>query len=935
MRHPRTLENQGFSLIQMAMLVAVASIILVSILPGAEKATEAGKQATTRQRMEAIEKATQAFMAQNLRRPCPASGTYATTNQYFGIEAANPGFCTGGTPAADFNDAQTVVGTYVTTAKTLTALTGLTGINLGSYITGPNMPTNGFVASIDTATQVTMDKYPTAANTRNVTFTTFAAGTVPVKTLGLPDEYALDGYGRRIMYVVDKRATRPYSTYTASPPTVSTPPVPTLSSAPNSCNALQSQGLKGAIRIFEDNNSPSDGVIETDVLDYTMWALISYGKAGHGAFPANGSTVANRINAGGSDADSVIPDANQINAFVDPTTDFTTQFLGNLILEPQDSSQYKTIVWYADDTKNTCCVGKMCSLGFDIRPASVGTGDDTLGTNVTTGDINGDGLTDLVFGVNQYGTTLPGGTGNRVYVIFGRKTGWPIPYSSTANVITDINTIATDGAYGFFVQTSQVYAVTNFGKHLATGDINRDGYDDIIIGGDRITFLFGEPNVSTNRSTVATFAGLNNSPAAGASNNYGMVIIYDTGGGAGQAVMTADLQTNGYKSAVFSGGLNSNYVWVIYDQLNAGAGGLTPIESKGTAVVLPRRWTLTDAVNAYNQLTATYGFRFTSSNTTNFPFTGSSFNYASGDVDGDGNDELIIGAHSADNTGSSNQGKVYVLFPPFTVTAAGPPAALDITAGGAAWSLTPTNMGVYFTESTGNSNFGRSVASADMNNDGYKDIIVSEDDHIYMYYGMSPADWSTAYTAGTPDGNIADAADVTINTSVASGRPGWITNTFPYVIKTGDVNNDGKMDLLLGTYDSATPSDCTTKSNAGSVYVLFQPPKGWETGPTNLFQAATAGCNSSEMNLGAFDSGVIDCDVITGKPELCGFRIDGSATDSNVYIPAVGDLNADGKNDIFVTGPKFNSNDGIGYCIWGRRNTTWDNVIDLNAITSQ
>ncbi|MEQ1704834.1 MAG: hypothetical protein ABL867_02530, partial [Rickettsiales bacterium] len=71
----KNLTKQGFSLIQVSMIVAVAGILLASVIPGGDLGSTIEKDQITRDRMEKIEEATQNFMAANLRRPCPADGT--------------------------------------------------------------------------------------------------------------------------------------------------------------------------------------------------------------------------------------------------------------------------------------------------------------------------------------------------------------------------------------------------------------------------------------------------------------------------------------------------------------------------------------------------------------------------------------------------------------------------------------------------------------------------------------------------------------------------------------------------------------------------------------------------------------------------------------------------------------------------------------------
>src|SRR6185312_11049208 len=92
-----------------------------------------------------VEQALTGFMASNGRLPCPADGSYAVNTANFGVEAANPGSCTGGAPAAPL---------------------------------GPDAGT-GYVVG----------------------------GVIPTKTLNLDDSYQFDEWGRRITYVVDTRAT--------------------------------------------------------------------------------------------------------------------------------------------------------------------------------------------------------------------------------------------------------------------------------------------------------------------------------------------------------------------------------------------------------------------------------------------------------------------------------------------------------------------------------------------------------------------------------------------------------------------------------------------------------------------------------------------------------------------------------------------------------
>ena len=110
----------------------------------------------------------------------------------------------------------------------------------------------------------------------------------------------------------------------------------------------------------------------------------------------------------------------------------------------------------------------------------------------------------------------------------------------------------------------------------------------------------------------------------------------------------------------------------------------------------------------------------------------------------------------------------------------------------------------------------------------------------------------------------------------------------------------------------------------------MQPSIGWSsTSAKDLFvdpstYTATA-CSSQEINTAIDDP--TDPTGFYGS-----FRIDGSADFDYAYISAVGDFNADGKNDIAIAAPGYGSNAGGAFVVWGRKNRPWESYIDLNDI---
>lgn len=215
MRPLRHHHQSGFTLAELAILLAVLSIIIGSLMLQMVTGSTIGAQETSLKRMRAIEQAVLAYWLVNNRIPCPAPGTAALNEADFGAEGGTAGDCTDGAVAGAFN--------------------------------GPIAATcNDW--NIGCATGCTSDCGA-------------VLGAVPVRRLNLPDEYALDGWNRRITYIVDERFTISQSTE----------PEPAL--------------------IVTDTHA--DPASAAELGRYPL-LMISHGRHGDRAFPANGSTISNR-----------------------------------------------------------------------------------------------------------------------------------------------------------------------------------------------------------------------------------------------------------------------------------------------------------------------------------------------------------------------------------------------------------------------------------------------------------------------------------------------------------------------------------------------------------------------------------------------------------------------------------------------------------------
>jgi hypothetical protein len=429
----------------------------------------------------------------------------------------------------------------------------------------------------------------------------------------------------------------------------------------------------------------------------------------------------------------------------------------------------------------------------------------------TAGDVNGDGYSDVIVGSYYYLATgtasvyLGGPDGFtpwvRDWLVMGEGTDDLFGYAVAAagDVNGDGYSDVIVGAHGFTSYTGKTYlylggagelAATSswtaegettsnyFGYSVATaGDVNGDGYSDVVVGaygyagfnGKAYLYPGGSSGLSTSPSWTAE------GQSGGELFGYSVATAGDVNGdGYSDLIVGArGFTTNTGKAYLYQGGLSglsTNPSWSAEGEATSNHFG-TSVATAGDVngdgysdVIVGARGFTTNTGKAYLYPGGAGGLAAASSWTATGEATSNYFGYSvatAGDVNGDGYSDVVVGAYGY----AGNTGKVYVYHG---------------WSGGLSASPTWTAEG----ELTGEL-LGYSVAAAgDVNGDGYSDVIVGG--HGYPGGGAA-----SAYLGG-PGGLLPLVRDWIVLGETAGDLFGCSVAT------AGDVNGDGYSDVLVG-----------------------------------------------------------------------------------------------------------------------------------------
>jgi hypothetical protein len=407
------------------------------------------------------------------------------------------------------------------------------------------------------------------------------------------------------------------------------------------------------------------------------------------------------------------------------------------------------------------------------------------------GDVNGDGYMDLIIGAPYYDTGQS--DGGKAFVFYGSASG----PSYTPDWTTELDQYRT--YYGAAV--------------AGAGDVNGDGYADVIVGASAYGEVFVYFGSAQGLSGAADWSYSPNQQ----SSDYGITVagIGDVNGDGFDDIVVGDPLYDGaytnegaayvhYGSA--TGPSSAPLILEDADQANAKFGnsvsGAGDVDGDGFNDVIVGAsqfdGTLTEQGAIYIYRGSASGLSAVADWSVVFDQASTYFGHSvdgAGDVNGDGYDDILVGAYYYKEI-NYGEGAAFIFH--------GSSSGISCTAD-------------WFSGGSGNKNYGYSVSGAgDINGDGYADVIVGarNNSNGQDYEGQ-------AFVFHGSSSGASPVADWVLEVDMRYAHLGWS------VAGVGDVNADGYDDLLVGAYkDENNENIASNEPDEGRAYLYYGSPTG-------------------------------------------------------------------------------------------------------------
>jgi hypothetical protein len=339
----------------------------------------------------------------------------------------------------------------------------------------------------------------------------------------------------------------------------------------------------------------------------------------------------------------------------------------------------------------------------------------------------------------------------------------------------------------------------SFGEALAVGDFNNDGFDDLIVG------IPGEsPGEDPQSGAIAVLNGSSSGLVASR--------VFEQ--------ENLDLGTNDFNDAFGEALAVGDFNNDGFDDLIVGIPGESPGEDpqSGAIAVLNGSSSGLVANRVFEQENLNLG--------SNDP--GDSFGEALtvGDFNNDGFDDLIVGIPGESPGDEPQSGAIAILNGSSTGLVAG-----------RVFTQESLDLG---TNDPGDS-FGEALAVGDFNNDGFDDLVIGAPGESP---GGDPPSGTISILNGSAEGLVAGRVFEQENLDLGTNEGG---DLFGAALSTGDFNNDGFDDLIVGVPGESPGSD----PRSGAIAILNGSTEGLVASRTEEQESLNLGSNDTEDFFGA------------------------------------------------------------------------------------